>query len=85
MVFEKNICELGGKYFEAAVMVKERIAQRLAKLRVLRAEGKMLTDEAYILKSELSSLYNEYNEAVKIAAYLTNYYKSKQTAESLLM
>lgn len=85
MAFEKTICALGEEYFEAAEIVKERIAKRLAKLRALRAEGKMLTDEAYIVKSELSSLYNEYNEVVALASYLSKYYSSKQTADSLLM
>lgn len=85
MAFEKNICELGGEYFETAEIIKERIAERLSKLRVLRAAGKMLTDDAYILKSELSTLYREYNDAVATASYLTNYYESKQTIDSLLV
>ncbi|GEM_PF-174690 len=84
MAFEKNICELGAEYFETAEKIKERIAQRLAKLRVLRAADKMLTDEAYIVKSELSTLYREYNDAVGIASYLTGYYSNGSSLEKLL-
>lgn len=85
MAFEKNICELGKEYSEAAGIIRERISRRLARLRTLRAAGKLLTDEAYILKSELSSLYREYNDTLATAAYLSNYYDSNQTVESLLL
>lgn len=85
MAFKKDLVELGAEYFETAEIIKERIAERLAKLRVLRAAGKMLTDEAYILKSELNTLYREYNDAVSTASYLTKYYESRLTVESLLI
>lgn len=85
MAFENDISQLGVEYFEAAEIIKERIGERLSKLRVLRAKGKLLTDEAYILKSELNSLYREYNDTVNIADYLKNYYTSNMTLDNILI
>ncbi len=85
MTDKNELLRLGEEYDAAADIVKERIAERLRKLRILRAAGKMLTDDAYILKSELNQLYREYNDAVNTASYLKNYYSDKETIEKLLV
>lgn len=81
----KNLYELGVEYENAAAVVKERIAVRLKKLRVLRASGHMLGDEAYILKSEISRLYKEYYDALAISRHLKNYYSGHDLFEKEVM
>lgn len=69
---EKTLYELGLEYEAAAECVKSRIAERRLRLRSLK--NRICSNEAYVLKSELSALYREYREAKETARYLKNYY-----------
>ncbi len=69
---EKTLYELGKEYEKAAECVKSRIAQKRMRLRSLK--NSVCSNEAYILKSELSTLYREYREAKETAEYLKSYY-----------
>lgn len=74
MAENKSLYELGEEYEKTALIVKSRITERLKRLRKLRAENRLLSDEAYTLKSELNYLYKEYNDTREIARHLKNYY-----------
>ena len=84
-MFDNSLFTLGEEYEKTACKVKERIAERLSRLRILRANGRMLTDDAYIIKSELNQLYKEYNDAVNTASYLKNYYIKDESIERLIV
>lgn len=68
----KSLFDLGIEYERAASLVKERIEAKRKKLRSLR--NSICSNEAYVLKSELNTLYKEYREAKDTAEYLKNYY-----------
>ena len=63
---------LGLEYESAAAKVKERIDAKKQQLRSLK--NSICSNEAYVLKSELNALYNEYRETRDTAEYLKKYY-----------
>ena len=68
----KSLFDLGVEYERAAAAVKERIEAKRRQLRSLK--NSICSNEAYVLKSELNTLYREYREAKDTAEYLKNYY-----------
>ena len=68
----KTLRELGEEYEAAATQVKRRIDEKRKQLNSL--EDKICSNEAYVLKAELQTLYAEHREAQNIAEYLKNYY-----------
>ncbi len=68
----KSLFDLGAEYEKAAETVKERIDAKRKQLRSLK--NSICSNEAYVLKSELNTLYREYREARETAQYLKNYY-----------
>lgn len=72
MVNNKSLYELGIEYEKAACAVKKRIDAKREKLNSLK--NKICSNEAYVLKSELNSLYQEFRQAKDTAEYLKNYY-----------
>ncbi len=77
MADNNSLYELGLEYESAAEKVKERIESKRNKLRSLR--NSICSNEAYVLKSELNTLYKEYREAKNTADYLKNYYSENST------
>ncbi len=70
---EKSLYQLGVEYEKAAALVKERIENKRKQLNSLK--NRICSNEAYVLKSELNSLYREYRETVATAKYLKHYYE----------
>ena len=73
MKSNKTLFELGLEYEAAAERIKKRISDRREKLRSLKDPYQ--SREAYVLNSELRTLYYEYEETRRTADYLKNYYK----------
>lgn len=73
MKSNKTLFELGLEYEAAAKKIKERISARREKLRSLKDPYQ--SREAYVINSELRTLYYEHEETQRIAYYLKNYYK----------
>ena len=71
----KTLYQLGVEYEQAAKVVKSRIAAKRLQLRSLR--DSICSNEAYVLKSEISMLYSEYREAMEIARHLKSYYSGE--------
>ncbi|MBR3818199.1 MAG: hypothetical protein IKJ41_03535 [Clostridia bacterium] len=69
---DKSLRELGEEYESAAAIIKERIAAKRKQLRELKES--ICSNEAYVLKSELKTLYAEQRETREIAEYLKTYY-----------
>ena len=67
-----SLFALGLEYEAAAKTIHKRISARREKLRSVS----VLSREAYVLKSELRTLYYEYEEAQRTAYYLKNYYNT---------
>ncbi len=78
MTENKSLYQLGEEYEKTALTVKSRIAERLRRLQKLRADNRLLSDEAYTVKSELNYLYQEYNDTLDIARHLKNYYDKNE-------
>lgn len=72
MTENKSLFDLGIEYERASALVKERIEEKRRRLRSLR--NSVCSNEAFVLKSELNTLYREYREAKDTAEYLKNYY-----------
>lgn len=72
---EKSLYQLGVEYENAAALVKERIDAKRKQLSLLK--NRICSNEAYVLKSELNSLYKEYRETAATAKYLKHYYEEK--------
>lgn len=72
-----SLFALGLEYEAAAAKVKERLDKKRAKLRSLR--NSICSHEAYVLKSEIATLYDELRETKTMAEYLKNYYTNKDT------
>ncbi|MBR3780783.1 MAG: hypothetical protein IKK63_06265 [Clostridia bacterium] len=70
---DKSLRELGEEYESAAAIIKERIAAKRKQLRELKES--ICSNEAYVLKSELKTLYAEQRETREIAEYLKTYYE----------
>ncbi len=68
----KSLYQLGLEYEQAAQTVKGRIAAKRLKLKGIK--NQICSNEAYVLKSEISTLYREYRDAKEIAEHLMNYY-----------
>ncbi len=83
MTENKSLSELGAEYESAAILVKQRIAEKRAKLRALK--NSLCSNEAYVLKSELKLLYAEYREASEIAQYLKTYYEPHEGKHELFL
>jgi hypothetical protein len=69
----KSLFELGEEYEASARKVKERIDKKRAELKSLK--DSICSVEAYLLKSELKVLYEEYRQASETAEYLKTYYE----------
>lgn len=69
-----SLYKLGLEYEAAAAKVRERLDKKREKLRSLR--NSVCSHEAYILKSEIATLYDELRETKHMAEYLKNYYVS---------
>lgn len=67
----KTFFELGLEYEAAAQKVKQRISDRREKLRSLK--DSQHSREAYVINSELRTLYYEYADARRTADYLKRY------------
>lgn len=76
MICNKNLAELGKEYQEAALVIQERLATRNRILEQLRKEGLILSDKAFVIKGEISTLEREYEETVATAHKLLNYYNN---------
>lgn len=74
MTDNKSLYDLGVEYETAAAKVKERIDAKTKQLNAL--PDRICSREAYVLKSELNTLYSEYRQAKNTAEYLRNYYSS---------
>ncbi len=74
MTENKSLYDLGLEYEAAAAKVKERIDAKTKQLNAL--PDSICSREAYVLKSELNTLYSEYRQAKNTAEYLRNYYSS---------
>lgn len=72
MTENKSLYVLGLEYETAAVTVKERIDKKTKQLNAL--PDSICSREAYVLKSELNTLYSEYRQAKNTAEYLKKYY-----------
>lgn len=81
MVNKKTLRELGEEYEAAAFLVKERIVRKRQELNSL--EDRVCSNEAYIIKSELKTLYSEYRQAREIAAYLKSFYNPHEGRKEL--
>ena len=77
----KTLFELGTEYEESARMVKQRIDKKRAELKSLR--DSICSVEAYLLKSELKVLYDEYRQATETAEYLKKYYQPHEGKREL--
>ena len=74
MTNNKSLYDLGVEYEAAAEVIKQRIAQKRKRYNSLA--NRICSNEAYILKTEISALYREHREAKDTAEYLKNYYSS---------
>ncbi len=72
MTENKSLYELGLEYEAAALTVKNRIEEKNKRLRAL--PDSICSNEAYVIKSELNTLYSEYRQARDTAEYLKKYY-----------
>ncbi len=72
MTENKSLYDLGLEYEAAAETVKKRIEEKTQKLRSLH--DSICSNEAYVLKSQLNTLYSEYRQAKDTAEYLKKYY-----------
>ena len=73
----KSLFALGLEYENSAAKVKERLDRKRAELRSLK--NNICSHEAYVLKSEIATLYDELRETKTMAEYLKNYYTNKNT------
>lgn len=78
---EKTLRELGAEYEAAAYILKERIAKKRGELCALK--NSICSNEAYLLKSELKTLYAEQRDAKEIAEYLKTYYEPHEGKREL--
>ncbi len=69
----KTMRQLGEEYEAAAEKIKERIAKKREKLRMLKKS--LSTNDVYELKRELQLLYSELRDTKEIAEYLKSYYE----------
>ena len=67
---------LGLEYESAAEKVRERLEKKRAKLKSLR--NSVCSREAYVLKSEIATLYGELKETRTMADYLKHYYTNSK-------
>ncbi|MBO5858283.1 MAG: hypothetical protein J6R20_00690 [Clostridia bacterium] len=72
MTENKSLYDLGLEYETAAATVKSRIDAKTKQLNAL--PDSICSNEAYVLKSELNTLYSEYRQARDTAEYLKKYY-----------
>ncbi len=72
-MIKKSLYQLGVEYENSAAVIKERIKEKRKQLNSL--ENKICSHEAYVIKSELNTLYTEYREALATAGYLKHYYE----------
>ncbi len=79
---EKTLRELGEEYETAAAIIKDRIAAKRKMLRELK--DSICSNEAYVLKSELKTLYVEQREAREIAEYLKTYYEPHEGKREII-
>lgn len=74
----KTLYMLGLEYESAAARVKERLDKKRNQLRSLK--DSVCSREAYVLKSEILTLYDELRETKAMADYLKNYYTNNKLA-----
>ncbi len=80
MDFGKTLEQLGGEYENAARILTVRIKN--ARKRLASTENSKLGKEAYLIKSELSTLYGERREAAEIGAALRGYYDKNERGKT---
>ncbi len=73
MANKKTLFELGEEYEESARQIKSIIVRKREELRGLF--DSVCSTEAYVLKRELSLLYEQHRELSEIADYLKRYYE----------
>lgn len=83
MTDRKTLFELGLEYEEAAKNVKLIIDRKRSELKSLK--DSVCSHEAFLLKSELKSLYAEYRQACDIAEYLKTYYNPHSGKRELII
>ena len=83
MTENKSLAELAKEYETAERSLKEIISAKRSRLCLLR--NLLCSNEAYVLKSELKTLYAQHREAREIAEYLKTYYEPHDGKRELFL